>query len=520
MTDDHLLLTIGLDGAAWDVLNPLIERGDLPFIESIVREGVHGTNRSVLPHNTTPAWQAFARGADPSGLGVYNFLPTRFDGETFTMGQPVDATDYGGTPFWRALGEHGREAAVLNLHDTAPVDDTPGVMVAEHALPDETHVRPESVQQFVTPEPAIDPDASDAEYLDTLLSIIRSRFDLAEDIIRAGYLPDWLHLSIFYIDAIQHRFWCEPELVRAWREIDTRGRVLSDLLTRVFDDVSVSILSDHGHTRQRDRFYINNWLERQGYLTRRHTSTPGERLARVGLHRDRLEWWADALGLTDWARRLVPERTRRAIPDADGQAGPTSLPAKIDATRTLAVSPGADQVYFAPGVYPYGLVQRLRDLRHPDHGRPVFNRVVRAHQEYGPDVDGDPSAPDLLLEPNGYEVYYTMPASGAVWDSQLAEPRARWRSVHTRRGIFAASGPHVRVGERVDCRLVDVAPTWLHALGVPVPERADGDVLDIFEPGSEPAERAVERQRYGEAAGRDGDVSGKAERLRALGYLE
>lgn len=517
MPDDHLTLVLGLDGATWDVLGPLLDAGDLPFIQSCIDAGVHGTNRTVLPHNTTPAWQAYARGVDPSKLGIYHFTPVEWDGRKLST-RFIDATDYAGTPIWRAVEASGRDAAVLNLHDTAPVDETANIMVSEHAVPDETHVRPDSIQPFVTPEPEIDPAMGDGEYFDALLGIIQSRFDLAERIITSGYRPDFLHLSIFYIDAIQHRFWGEPEVERAWKQIDESAAALIDATAGVYPRRTTVLVSDHGHTANKDRFYINNWLQREGYLVRRTTPDRFELLSALGLHRDRLERWSKQIGLYETARRLIPFRYRRAIPDSDGKrSGALGLASKLDAGRTLAFSPGADQLYFQPGLYPYGLVRRLRQLRHPVHGDRVFKRVVRGHRAYS---DPDARTPDLLFEPNGYSVYYTMPASGAVWDHQLAEPRDPWRSVHTRDGIFAARGPAVRAGERVNCRLVDIAPTLLHAMDVPVPAGVDGQVLDIFTPGSGPAERAVVFEDYGASAGRDGDVSGKAERLRALGYLE
>ena len=49
---------------------------------------------------------------------------------------------------------------------------------------------------------------------------------------------------------------------------------------------------------------------------------------------------------------------------------------------------------------------------------------------------------------------------------------------HRLEGILIAAGPSVRPGaEPIEASLLDVAPTVLHLLGVPVPEDIDGRIL-------------------------------------------
>jgi len=78
-----------------------------------------------------------------------------------------------------------------------------------------------------------------------------------------------------------------------------------------------------------------------------------------------------------------------------------------------------------------------------------------------------------------------------------------------------------------DARLIDLAPTLLHLLGVPVPEDMDGNVL---ESAFQPDFLATYPIRAGAASGTSGsdrasgytdEESAKVEeRLQALGYLE
>lgn len=100
---------------------------------------------------------------------------------------------------------------------------------------------------------------------------------------------------------------------------------------------------------------------------------------------------------------------------------------------------------------------------------------------------------------------------------------------HEREGIFLAAGPHIRRGARIDgASVLDVTPTLLHYLGLPVGKDMAGKVLsDTFEPvfvQRHPI-RYVTTHETGTRRG-DGVVlpsdgtSGEIEAgLRALGYL-
>ena len=98
---------------------------------------------------------------------------------------------------------------------------------------------------------------------------------------------------------------------------------------------------------------------------------------------------------------------------------------------------------------------------------------------------------------------------------------------HRMNGVFVINGPDVKPGGRIgDAAMVDLAPTVLHMLGVPVPESMDGRVLrELFErdpsgpancaraplviPAAESAENAYTAEEEAQVQ----------ERLRELGYL-
>src|SRR5579862_5416771 len=103
-------LVIGLDGATFDLLDPLMQAGDLPFLRSLA-QGSRARLTSVYPPKTIPAWYSFATGQDPGSLGIFGF--TEPDGgpgrsrlvQTF---RPAEAV-------WDHLSRVGVPVGVLNF---------------------------------------------------------------------------------------------------------------------------------------------------------------------------------------------------------------------------------------------------------------------------------------------------------------------------------------------------------------------------------------------------------------------
>ena len=60
------LLVLGLDGASFDVLDPLMAAGRLPHLAAWCREGARGRLTSTVPPMSFPAWSTFLTGYEPT----------------------------------------------------------------------------------------------------------------------------------------------------------------------------------------------------------------------------------------------------------------------------------------------------------------------------------------------------------------------------------------------------------------------------------------------------------------------
>jgi predicted AlkP superfamily phosphohydrolase/phosphomutase len=143
------------------------------------------------------------------------------------------------------------------------------------------------------------------------------------------------------------------------------------------------------------------------------------------------------------------------------------------ARREGIVQPGSEYEELRDSII--AEAQRLVD---PQSQRPVVDLAARREDVFaGPNVKQFPDV-ILVLDPD-----YV--AASSLAGRSLYEPHSASRpGEHRQEGMFIASGPSiVHESGMTGLRLLDVPPTLLYALGLPVPSDLDGRVLEeIFEP--------------------------------------
>ncbi|MBN1887052.1 MAG: hypothetical protein JW850_03645, partial [Thermoflexales bacterium] len=212
--------------------------------------------------------------------------------------------------------------------------------------------------------------------------------------------------------------------------------------------------------------------------------------------------------------------------------------ADVDWSRTQAYSVGSfGQVYLnLAGKRPQGIVQpgapyealRERIIREaqalcdPRTGERLIDHAYRREELYtGPYME---RLPDVILLSRGLE--YMAFGHADFGSNRLVEPIDGLWGHHRPNGVVMMAGPAIEAGTHLEgAKIIDLAPTLLFALGLPVPVDMDGQVLrQAFEtdflseheviPGPAVSQRGVAEQDYSEEEAREVE-----ERLRALGYL-
>jgi predicted AlkP superfamily phosphohydrolase/phosphomutase len=531
------VIIFGLDGATYTVLDDLARRGVMPHLREFMQRGVRGALMSTIPPLTPPAWTTLVTGRSPGAHGIFNFL--QFDGNSPYL-RIISSREICCETIWSTVSRHGGRAASLNFvaHSPAPKINgyvipgwVPWRWVKKHSHPAGLIDSLKSeVPGFDLQELAMDFDeeqkavaGKEIEDCDAWIDIHIRRekqwFGCFRHMLQHGDC-DLLGIVFDGVDKLQHLLWqfVDPKLQpvnpsdsflgtreRCWDYFRLIDGFLGETVELAGEEAMILIASDHGFCGSTEVVYINNWLEQQGWLT-----------------------WSDRAG-------VEPAESQSL-----GEAHPYHI-THLDMTRTKAYATSASSngihinvagVRGEHGIHPreYEAFRRelrealLRRCRDPRGNEPLITQVWTRDEAFaGPKSD---LAPDLTvaLRDGGF--------FSVLRSDTILKPRPVVMGSHHPEGVLMACGNGVRRGAALPpARLLDIAPTVLYALGLPIPPDLEGAVLDeMFTEEYCQTRRA--RFEHAPANGRNGqseeplelaDDEGEAKvimRLKALGYIE
>ena len=127
------VFVLGLDGATLDIMEPMIEAGELPTFREIMKGGCYGRLRSVVPPLSPPAWVSFSTGRLPGSHGILGF--TKMLPRSYQM-KLVTGQDNRSRTLWDVVGGTGKRVIVLNVPMTYPPKPVNGLLVSGLDTPD------------------------------------------------------------------------------------------------------------------------------------------------------------------------------------------------------------------------------------------------------------------------------------------------------------------------------------------------------------------------------------------------
>jgi predicted AlkP superfamily phosphohydrolase/phosphomutase len=547
------VVILGLDGATFRVLDPLMDQGHLPNLTRLRREGLCGELASTIPPVTPCAWSSFATGKNPGKHRIFDFIYR--EPATYRVA-PVDARRRAGATLWHLADEAGLRACIFNVPLTYPPEPLrQGVLVTGLLTPPTRGViythPPDLARELdritgtyrVGIEQAYSPGL-EARFRKNLLTGLERRAAAARYLWHQG--PWDLFVAVFNeTDTVQHGLW------HAWDPAHPRhrqdlGRRFGDAFARVYSRLdrevgwyldqlgpedTLIVMSDHGAGPLRSFFFVNNWLLRTGLLRLR--GDPLTRFRRAALD----------LGLTpnsifNGLLRLGGGALKRLTTFGRGQRWLARLFlsfADVDWTRTRAYSFGNMGPLWVnlKGREPQGSVEPgadyeevLKELRHellhlrgPGDREPMVEHLWRGDELYtGPYVE---EAPDLLFMPR--DMQYVAFGDYAFAGARLFQASLGISASHRLAGVLLAHGPTLAPGTHpagaggAGAKLEDIAPTVLHLLGLPVPSDMDGRSLAVGTPTVTQVEAAKEGEA--ESAYSEEEKEAVRQHLRSLGYL-
>lgn len=540
---------IGLDGGTFTVLDKWVQAGEMPHLAALMRRGSRGVLHSTIPPVTGPAWTSMTTGVNPGQHGIYDFF--RWDRDCIVP-RLARSSDCNVPRLWDIAGQHGLSVGCFRVPVTFPAWPVNGFMVAglltPGAVPGMTwpaslldEIAPLSADWFLPDDDSV----KDADEAGRLLQAQKMN-DRALRLVLERFRPDFFMCVLAELDPALHHLWpyctmaTDARDPAAGRAVGEFFRSLDDTIGYMVDffgeNAAFFVVSDHGFGPVRRAFRMNNYLAREGFLTVRMGSVHRAR-ALLSISR-RLKAVLGRLRLLGVAR-LVLSRCRGLGLLRAGQRSRefAMLASAVDWRTTLAYarSQSSTGIFLnVRGRTPQGaiepgdereralssLVSALGRAKDPDTGRPLVSALARPEQVHKGPYLGE--APDIFVGLAEGEVAMETVLGGPLF-TKCSRP-----ANHRMEGVLVAAGPQIRQGVRLSADILDVAPTALHALGLPVPTYMEGRSLtELFE------EDSLVRQpvRFRSAALDESRVQPEAHlsdqygdeatmrRLRRLGYM-
>ncbi len=556
------VFVLGLDGATFDVIDPMIKEGRLPNLQRIIEGGVRGNLESTTPPLSPVAWTSFMTGSNPGKHGIFDFFGPGSGSYRFQVNNSVLRK---AESLWSIASRMGKKVGVVNVPMTFPVEKVNGYMISGLGTPDLksnfTHppdlyqeIEKEVGRYLLNPDYVTCSDPSNPGYFAGMVDMIDNQLDTVKHLITTR---DW-DLIVYVItvtDEVQHDCWkymdkshpgfnekdkCYGDFIfRIYEEAD---KTLGEVLNLVDQNTTIILMSDHGHGPLYKNFYLNNWLIREGYFRfypEYRNSVKFKLLEIMRKFSDKC-----LLPIGTFVRRELFKKLIVRIRGGIIGISSSYYMRNINWNETMAFCEGSFPAIYlnVEGRFPNGnvkpgnayeelrneIISKLVLLEDPKTGRRVVKSVLKPEEIYhGKEIK---NAPDLICVPEkGYhgggeleQLYFGLQSNELFGNH-------RWSSRHTMEGIFIAAGPNIVPGKNIsNAQIIDLAPTILYLLGLPIPKNMDGKVLeDIFQKDylSTHEKRfsddiCTKNQKEGVQVFSNEESEQVKQRLRALGYIE
>ena len=507
---DKKVLIIGLDAATWDLINPLIEKGELPTLKKIIRNGTRGVLESTLIPVSPTAWASFATGCNPNKHGIFDFVHRE---EESYEAMPYNSTDRKCNTLWSILSKKGKKVGVLNVPGTYPVEKVNGFMVSGlptlEELEDFTYPRDLLVE--LKKELGNDFRFQPKVHIQQEELFLKEAYILTDNVFRAtnylmnNYQWDFLITVFMGIDLISHSFWkymdTNHPLYDANSPDEFRNAIFNiyknldkkiDALKKNIDsDTFLILMSDHGFGPLYYGVSINNWLIKEGFMNLKDAIPTKIRnwMFRRGVN------YYNILKITKLTKNLkISKKVQKTALFSPNSfladfANKFFLTNKdIDWNRTLAYCMGSfGQMYInLKGREPQGIVEpneeynkivkniikSLYELKDPENNRVIFDKIFRKKEIY-PLSRVEDKTPDVLFFNS--EMKYLIDKFFMFGSRNLISINPLWSGTHRHDGIFIANGDNI-IRKRTEIKkasICDITPTILHLMGLEIPNKID-----------------------------------------------
>ena len=497
------VIIIGLDGATWDLLKPWINKGALPSIGNVIKQGVHANFLSTIPPVTGPAWTSLATGRNPGKHGIFGFQTLKKG--KISLNTPNDIKC---SSIYEMLSNNGIESLIIGLPLSFPPPKSyKGIMVSDFFYPIKS-IFPKSKERYL-------------KNYEVAPSLFKSGDDLLNDMIETSIKQIQTAKELFHneqwdfyfflfseTDQVSHSFWNDminmtPRGKKAQKIFKLADEFIGWIKNEMKKEDILIICSDHGFGNNKHTINLNSILKKYGLIKTKLTANyrvnsvwaniqkmRGENIKNRNYFISKIYWeilnspflkpFANINGkfknllLVNWLN-LIFEKLFGSPFYKEG----------IDFNKSIAYIPSSEWMGICINSNNNKIKNRLikifKNLKY--NGQSVFRRVYSNSEIYsGKFVD---LGPDIIFISDHFVTSATLTNELFTQNYPI--------STHKLTGIFIAYGNEIKEGVNLDyTSIYDIAPTILHEFDLKIPSDIDGRVLkNIYKNNSEKAKREV-----------------------------
>lgn len=537
------ILIIGIDGGTWTVLKPAMDGGYMPYLKSCVESGSSGILQSTMPAKTPAAWGSFQTGVNPGKNGVFDF---HFWDKKNKKIKYV-SSDSLQTTIWQYASMGGKRIGVINLPMTYPPKKINGCVITGMLTPSikSDFTYPLTLKkQLLKAVPdyhifnlknakAGAPHENFERFVQYMVTVIENRVKAARFLLQNNSF-DIFMLHFQATDVIQHALWCFLDRTHSLYNSDKRDYIF-DIFYRSLDknirhicelfekshgrDYTTLIVSDHGFETHNKRFNIGNWLQQHGFL----------KLNPRASHLKPLKRLTKKIRVGNFLKYFFAEETINKI-----DKSLKWTPACFDWQNTKSFSFGASGEGYILLLEENAeqrektaseIIQGLKAIRDPETNAPVIKEIYRKEDIYsGEYMD---RMPDIVIEStSGYTFTGAHIPNQGLYHKVCLESDFHMGK-HHKDGIIIASGKHIQTQQSIFAQLIDITPTLLYYLQLPINSHIDGRVImELFTDEFKKQNKSVEKtdldllpRNQKQKQYSDQDENEIQQRLKDLGYL-
>ena len=455
------IAVIGLDGMAWHILDKLFEYDAMPYLESVVEDSLRGILKSTIPPFTPPAWTSIATGVNPGKHGIFDFLV--FSENNHSNIRLANSHDVGYPRIHEMLALKGFKVVCINQPLTYPIVKIKGATIISDWISPRLSYYPRSISDYIQ---SYKPNTPFWKFIKNPKAAVRESLNRANVINKLAQELEWDLFWVIYTepDHIFHGNYrkimkTKNAFIEIFQTIDNTIEIVSRKADMIL------IVSDHGFNEYKYTININSILHNLGLLTTTWRKTTKHLADFLADHAPEIKSVKLPTKLHSFLLRhrflkSIIKKLYRRVTGRELTAEKPDVDMKL--SKAFLLSGSSHGIYVKEHNIIDYIVHELGKIKYI---KKVYKREQLFH---GPYIK---KAPHILVEPY-FEKGYTLAGTAKVAPQAVSAGTVYG---HHPEGILIAFGRNIpALWLNRPIQTVDIVPTILHYMGMPIPVDTDG----------------------------------------------